>query len=171
MKNNIALIGMMGSGKSTVAEELAKIMADYSLVDIDCEIEKSTGKKISELFLKFGEQHFRMLESEKIKKISAGTKQIIALGGGAFESENNRNIVNKNCSVIYLKATSEEIYNRIKSEVHRPLLHKNFSVERISEIMQKREKNYQKADFSIITNNKSPKEIAAEIAGVLNDKS
>ncbi len=171
MKNNIALIGMMGSGKSTIAEELTLIMADYTLVDIDCEIEKSSGKKISELFLKFGEPHFRMLESEKIKKVFAGKKQIIALGGGAFENEENRKIIKAGSSVVYLKATAEEIYDRIKKEVHRPLLRKNFSVERIDEIMQMREKNYKKADYSIYTNNKSPREIAEEIVGVLNGKS
>ena len=68
MKNNIALIGMMGSGKTTVAEELHKLLPDYALVDIDKEIEKGSGRKIPELFLKFGEAHFRALENEKIRK-------------------------------------------------------------------------------------------------------
>ena len=68
MKNNIALIGMMGAGKTTVAEELSRVFPEYNLVDIDREIERTSGKKISELFLKFGEQHFRVLESDKIKK-------------------------------------------------------------------------------------------------------
>jgi len=171
MKKNIALIGMMGSGKSTIAEVLTEFIPEYKLVDIDKEIEKSSGKKISELFLKFGEPHFRMLESEKIKKFTTGDKQIIALGGGAFENEDNRKVIKKNCSVIYLKASAEEIYNRIKTEVHRPLLRRNFSVQRIDEIMQQREKNYRKADFLILTNNKTPQEIASEIVGVLNEKS
>lgn len=168
MKDNIALIGMMGSGKSTVAKELSKVLGGYSCVDIDCEIEKSSGRKISDIFLKFGEPHFRMLETEKIKKITAATKQVIALGGGAFENEVNRKIIKESCSVIYLKASPEEIFNRIKAEVHRPLLHKNFSVERINDIMQKREKNYQKADFIVVTDNKMPQDIAAEIIKVLH---
>ena len=138
MKNNIALIGMMGSGKTTVAEELHKLLPDYALVDIDKEIEKGSGRKIPELFLKFGEAHFRALESEKIKKFADNKEQIIALGGGAFENDNNRRILLKNCTVIYLKASAQEIYNRIKNEFHRPLLRKNFSVERIDEIMKKR---------------------------------
>lgn len=171
MKNNIALIGMMGSGKSTVAEELSRLLDGYGLVDIDFEIEKSAGRKISEIFLKFGEPHFRMLESEKIRKYTVGTTQVIALGGGAFESEKNRELIKTNCEVIYLKASAEEIYNRIKSEVHRPLLRKNFSLERIEEIMGKREKNYQKADFVVMTEGKLPAEIAQEIIGVLNGKS
>lgn len=171
MKDNFALIGMMGSGKTTVAEELDKILSDYVLVDIDKEIEKSSGKKISELFLRFGEQHFRLLESDKIKKFAINKKQIIALGGGAFENENNRRLLKENCTVIYLKASAQEIYDRIKTEFHRPLLRKNFSLERINEIMAKREKNYMKADIVINTDGKLPKEIAKEILGASNGKS
>ncbi len=171
MKDNFALIGMMGSGKTTVAEELDKILSDYVLVDIDKEIEKSSGKKISELFLRFGEQHFRLLESDKIKKFAINKKQIIALGGGAFEDENNRRLLKENCTVIYLKASAQEIYDRIKTEFHRPLLRKNFSLERINEIMAKREKNYMKADIVINTDGKLPKEIAKEILGASNGKS
>ena len=167
MKNNIALIGMMGSGKTTVAEELHKLLPDYALVDIDKEIEKGSGRKIPELFLKFGEAHFRALENEKIRKFSNNTDQIIALGGGAFENEENRKLLLKNCTVIYLKASAQEIYNRIKNEFHRPLLRKNFSVERIQEIMKKREVNYKKADFMIITDGKTPQKAALEIKGVI----
>ena len=84
MKENIAFTGMMGCGKTTVSQELSKVLTNYTLVDIDKEIEKSSGKKISEIFLKFGEPHFRMLESEKIKKFCTQKNQIIAFGGGAF---------------------------------------------------------------------------------------
>lgn len=167
MKNNIALIGMMGSGKTTVAEELHKLLPGYALVDIDKEIEKGSGRKIPELFLKFGEAHFRALENEKIRKFSNNTDQIIALGGGAFENEENRKLLLKNCTVIYLKASAQEIYNRIKNEFHRPLLRKNFSVERIDEIMKKREVNYKKADFMIVTDGKTPQKAALEIKGVI----
>jgi len=171
MKSNIALIGMMGSGKTTVAEELHKILPEYVLVDIDKEIEKSSGKKISDIFLKFGEAHFRTLESEKIKKFAGNTKQIIALGGGAFESGINRENIKNTCTVIYLQAGAKEIYDRIKREFHRPLLHKNFSVERITEIMRNREKNYNKADLSVNTNGKTPETIAVEIIEAINGKS
>ena len=68
MTKNIALTGMMGSGKSSVSQELSKLLPDFTLIDIDNEIEKSTNKKISEIFLKFGEPHFRMLETDKIQK-------------------------------------------------------------------------------------------------------
>lgn len=168
---NIVLIGMMGCGKTTVAKELSKLLTNYKYVDIDDEIEKSTQKKISEIFLRHGEPFFRMLETEKIKHFCKNDKQIISTGGGAFEREENRRILSKNSIVIYLKASSEEIYNRIKSETHRPLLKKNFSVEKITEIIKLREPNYCKAHNIIDTNSKTPYNIAKEIIGVLNDRS
>lgn len=169
MKNNIGFVGMMGSGKTTIAKELSKILKDYMLVDIDAEIEKGSGKKISEIFLRFGEARFRMLESEKIRKFLAGKNQIISFGGGAFEDEMNRRIILENCLTIYLKASPVEIYNRIKAETHRPLLSKNFSVERISEILKKRETNYEKADAVIDTSGKSPYDIVVEILKVIRN--
>lgn len=167
-KYNIALIGMMGSGKTTVARELQKVMPDYTLVDIDEEIEKSTGKKISEIFLKFGEPHFRALECDKIKKFAHLKNQIIALGGGAFEEQQNREILLENCLVIYLKTSPDEIYKRIKLETHRPLLAKNFSLERIEKLSKNRCLNYEKANIKIDTDGKTPYDIVNEILGVIN---
>ncbi len=167
---NIVLIGMMGCGKTTIAKELAKQLSDFKYIDIDEEIEKSTQKKISEIFLRHGEPFFRMLETDKIRYFCKNNNQIISVGGGAFESEENRGILSKNNLVIYLKASPDEIYNRIKSETHRPLLKKNFSVEKIASILEKREINYTKAHKTIDTNSKTPYNIAQEILGVLNDR-
>lgn len=169
MKNNIALIGMMGSGKTTVGAELKKFLPDYNYVDIDELIEKSTQKKISEIFLKYGEHHFRILENDKINAVMKNDYQIISLGGGAFESVENRKIILENAKVIYLKTSPQAIYDRIKEETHRPLLRRDFSVEKIKEIINKRHKNYEKAHFTIDTTGKTPYNIAKEVLGVLND--
>lgn len=180
MKKNIVLIGMMGCGKTTAGDELSRELPDYKYFDIDAEIEKSTQKKISEIFLKHGEPFFRMLETEKVRLFCNGEKAIISAGGGAFESEENREIMLKTSYVIYLKATPQEIYSRIKSEVEaetnrhgvigrkRPLLKKNFSIEKISNIMQMRETNYLKADITIDTTGKNPYEVVKEILGAIN---
>lgn len=163
MKKNIVLIGMMGCGKTTVGYELAKILPDFEYVDIDKEIEKSTQQRISDIFLKHGESFFRMLETEKIKKVCQNKNQIISTGGGAFEDEQNRKNLKSSGHIIYLKTSPQEIFNRIKTETHRPLLRKDFSVEKITNIMQKRAKNYEKADIIILTDNKTPQKIAEEI--------
>lgn len=168
MKKNITLIGMMGSGKTTTAKELSKILPEFKLVDIDDEIEKSSGKKISEIFLKYGEAHFRELETNKIKQFIQNDHQIISAGGGAFENPDNRRRLLENSFVFFLKASPQTIYDRIKAESHRPLLKKNFSVEKIANILSLREKNYQKANYTIETDKKIPEDIAKEIAGVIN---
>ncbi|HIS83152.1 shikimate kinase [bacterium] len=168
MKKNITLIGMMGSGKTTTAKELSKILPEFKLVDIDDEIEKSSGKKISEIFLKYGEAHFRELETNKIKQFIQNDHQIISAGGGAFENPDNRRRLLENSFVFFLKASPQTIYDRIKAESHRPLLKKNFSVEKIANILSLREKNYQKANHTIETDKKTPEDIAKEIAGVIN---
>ena len=171
MKKNIILIGMMGCGKTTAAKNLSKLLKDYCLVDIDEEIEKSTGKKISEIFLKYGEPHFRELELHKIRQFAKNSAQIISVGGGAFENPANRTVLLENSMVFFLKASAQTIYDRIKLETHRPLLRKNFSVEKIENILSLREKNYYKAHFVIDTNSKSPEDVANEILGVINGKS
>ena len=168
MKKNITLIGMMGSGKTTTAKELSKILPEFKLVDIDNEIEKSSGKKISEIFLKYGEAHFRELETNKIKQFIQNDHRIISAGGGAFENPDNRRRLLENSFVFFLKASPQTIYDRIKAESHRPLLKKNFSVEKIANILSLREKNYQKANYTIETDKKTPQDIAKEIAGVIN---
>lgn len=169
MNRNIIFIGMMGCGKTTISLELSKVLPEYKYVDIDNEIEKSTQKKISEIFLRHGESFFRMLETEKIRQFCKNkTNQIISAGGGAFENQENRENMSDSGTVIYLKASAQEIYNRIKNETHRPLLRKDFSVEKINEIMQKREKNYKLADITIDTTGKTPQNIVEEILGVIN---
>lgn len=114
MKKNITLIGMMGSGKTTVGNELKKLLPQFSLVDIDEKIEQSTGKKISEIFLRYGEPHFRELENSKIKLFLNEDNQIISAGGGAFENPENRDILLNNSCVVYLKTSPDEIFTRIK---------------------------------------------------------
>lgn len=158
----------MGSGKTTTAKELSKILTEFKLVDIDDEIEKSSGKKISEIFLKYGEAHFRELETNKIKQFIQNDHQIISAGGGAFENPDNRRRLLDNSIVFFLKASPHTIYDRIKAESHRPLLKKNFSIEKIANILSLREKNYQKANYTIETDKKTPQDIAKEIAGVIN---
>lgn len=155
---------MMGCGKTTIGKELAQILTNFEYIDIDEEIEKSTQKKISEIFLRHGEAFFRELETEKVKKFCKLEKNlIISTGGGAFESEENRKLMLADSFVIYLKASPDEIYNRIKNETHRPLLRKDFSVEKIASLIKLREKNYKKAKITIDTDKKTPYNIVQEI--------
>ena len=166
MKTLIVLVGMMGAGKSTVGRFLSRVIK-FKFVDIDKEIEKQEGKTITNIFNDHGEKYFREKEFEIIKFFSTAKNTVLALGGGAFENEQTRKILKKNGIVIYLKATPQNLFKRIHTEIHRPLLHKNFSVDTIIFILKKRIANYEKAHHIVDTNNKTPKEIVRKILEVL----
>ncbi len=157
---------MMGSGKTTVGKQLAESLA-WNFIDLDEEIEKKENKKISQIFNDNGEQYFRKIEKETIKEFINNENTVISLGGGAFEDEETQNILKEKTIIVYLKASSKEIFERIKNEIHRPLLQKKFSIETIDFIKEKRKKNYEKAQYKISTDNKTPQEIVSEILGVI----
>lgn len=151
---NIILIGMPGAGKTFIGGKLAKLLAHFSYIDTDDEIENDTGLEISEIFKKQGEKYFRELESTKIKEVSTVRNQIISIGGGAFENLENIQALKKNGLVFYLKAPVNELFKRIKDQTHRPLIQEKSAEETLKNLLKKREKNYLKAHFVIDTNQK-----------------
>ena len=164
----IILTGMMGAGKTTVAHILGEKL-NIKSIDIDTLIEQNEGEKISEIFSNKGEEYFRKIEKETIENIFTPTPEnlVISLGGGALENSETREFLLNNSTLIYLKTSPEVIFERIKNNTSRPLLFCNMSVEKITEILEKREANYQSATITIITDNKTPEKIADEIIGVL----
>ena len=166
MKNLIVLTGMMGVGKTSAGLVLSKVLK-YRFIDVDKEIEKDQNSTITNIFNEHGEKYFRKLEADFVKKFSILENTVISLGGGAFEDKNTRKILKKNGIVIYLKASPETLFKRIHTEIHRPLLRKDFSVETINFILKKRIKNYENAHFIIDTENKTRKEVVRKILGVI----
>ena len=163
MSANIVLTGLMGCGKSTVGKLLSKKMSGYIFVDLDEVIVDLENMTIPEIFDKKGEAYFRELESQLIEEFSEEEGIILALGGGAFESEQNRdNLLETGC-VIYLKASPETLYERVKSDKNRPLLFCDNPKEKLKELLKIREPNYLKANYIIETDNKNPDEIVDEI--------
>ena len=160
---NIVLIGMPGAGKTYIGRKLAKLLNHFTYVDTDEEIETRVGLTVSEIFEKHSEKYFRELESKTIKEISQHRNQIISIGGGAFENPDNIAALKKNSLVFYLQAPIKELFKRIENEVHRPLLSKNFSPEKLRSLLKKREKNYLKAHFVIDTNQKQAYTILDDI--------
>lgn len=158
----ICLTGMMGSGKTTVATMLA---ADkhIEVIDIDSIIEQKENAKISEIFATKGEDYFRKIEQQTIMSCFKPENIVISLGGGAFENENIREFLLKNSIVIYLKASPTVILERIKNDTSRPLLHGKMNTETITELLNKREKNYLSAHKTIITDDKTPQQIVLEL--------
>ncbi len=163
MKNNIILLGMMGAGKSSIGKKLKEVLTNFTFIDVDDYIENKADMKISDIFAKYSEKYFRDLETETIKELCQNDNQIISLGGGSFEREENRNILAKTGKTIYLRAMAQTLFDRIKSETHRPLLKQGFGVEKVEEILSKRAINYEKASIIIDTDGKTPYNIIDEI--------
>ncbi len=159
---NIVLAGMPGSGKSTIAKELQKELPNFNLVEIDAEIEKEENCSISEIFKNKGEQYFRQKETEILKKLSNCENLLISLGGGSFDKEENRQLLQKNGIIFFLDCDIEIIFNRIKTETQRPLLNNKNPLGKLNELYNKRIANFKKADIEINAN-KTANEIVQEI--------
>ena len=164
----IVLTGMMGSGKTTVGKILAENLS-AEFIDLDLVIEKKIGKTISEIFAEFGEDYFRENEAETLKDIFSPAGMVISLGGGAFENKKTRDFLLENSLVVYLETSPEIILTRLKNDTSRPLLCGNMSLEKIENLIKKRENNYKKASFIITTDELSPEAAAQKILGVLKN--
>ena len=158
----ICLTGMMGSGKTTVANIFAT-EKNLKIIDIDSIIEEKENKKISEIFKTKGEEYFRKVEQDVIFSNFQPEDTIISLGGGAFENTETRTFLLKNSKVIYLKTSPETILERIKNDNSRPLLCGKMNIESIKQILEKRESNYLSAHKTVLTDNKTPQQIVLEI--------
>lgn len=160
---NIVLTGMMGAGKTTAGKMLSDILPDFVFIDMDSKIEKELGVSISEIFKEHGEAYFRDLETKFLEKYSTINNLIISTGGGIVERSENIDLIKKNGIMFYLSAPAEELFERIKHTTNRPLLANPNPCDKIKELLSRRAKNYKKADFEIITTNKTIQEIAQEI--------
>lgn len=169
MSPNIVLTGLMGAGKSTVGKALAKVLKDYTFIDSDDVIVDIEGMTIPEIFEKKGEPYFREVEKSIISELSEEEDLIIALGGGAFESEDTRKNLENNCITIYLKSSVDRLLNRIKDDKNRPLLQCENPKGKLEELLEKREPNYLKADYIIETGNKNIDEIVEEILEIAEE--
>ena len=162
----IVLIGMMGSGKTTIGKLLGEKLTLRS-IDIDVIIEQNEKRTVSEIFQNEGEKYFRNIERETIKKNFTNKDLIISLGGGAFEDQLTQEHLLKNSTVIYLKTSPNVILERIKNNTNRPLLKNQMTVEKIQSIILQRQKNYELANITILTDNKNTDKIVEEILGVI----
>jgi len=163
--HNIFLIGFMGVGKSTIAKLLAKEL-QAELVEMDETIEAEAGMSINEIFEKFGEQHFRDLETALVERVAKTGGAVVSCGGGAVLRPENVGLMKQSGKIIFLSATPETIYERVKHSTNRPLLNGNMNVEYIRGLMERRREAYENAaDVVISTDGKWKSQIVEEILG------
>lgn len=164
---NIALIGFMGAGKSTVSAYLKDMLA-MNEVDVDTRIVQDQKMPIKEIFARYGEEYFRNCESNAIISLKDLRQTIISCGGGAVIREENVVNLKKNSRIVLLTASPETILERVKDSDERPILNGNMNVEYIKELMEKRASIYrQSADIMIETDGKDITEICEELIQAL----
>jgi shikimate kinase len=159
----IYLVGFMGCGKSTVGQALAERLG-WSFIDLDKEIEQREGATISHIFDTRGEAEFRKIETEvlkdRVKLISRGRPNVVALGGGAFLSEDNINLVTNHGVPIWLDCPFADVQRRVAQETNRPLARDPV---RFRDLFDSRRANYARAEHRIEVRSDDPQHAVADI--------
>lgn len=168
--NNVILIGFMGCGKSTVGIRLSYRMRRV-VVDTDKLIEKKAGMTISAIFEKEGEERFRQMETECLQElIGEGDNRIISTGGGLPVRKENHALLKKLGCVVYLKISPECVWERLKNDTTRPLLQCENPLQKIRELLEKRQALYEAAaDLVIDVDGKDMEQVIAEILARLQE--
>jgi len=159
---NIALIGFMGTGKSGVSQIVAQQL-HFALVDTDHAIEVRTGKSISDIFAQDGEPAFRELERKIVAELGARKKTVISTGGGLPVNPDNLASLKSHSLIVCLWASAEKIWERVRSQTHRPLLNEPDPLAKIKKLLEQREPFYRQADVLLNTEMRAVKDVAQQV--------
>ncbi|MDB6125689.1 MAG: aroK [Pedosphaera sp.] len=160
--HNIALIGFMGTGKSSVGRLLADQLR-FSFLDTDDLIESRSGKTISAIFAEEGEPAFRKYEQEVVAELSSRKKTVISTGGGLGANATHLASLKQHALVVCLWASPDKIWERVRSQTHRPLLKESDPLAKIRKLLAERESHYKQADILLNTEVRSLKEVAQQV--------
>lgn len=156
---NIALLGFMGTGKSTVAQILAQRLG-RSVLEMDAVLEQRAGKPISAIFAAEGEPYFRQMERTLIQELAQQRGLVISCGGGVVLNPENVRDLSATGLVVCLTAAPEIILHRVAAATHRPLLEGGDKAKKILELLAKRQPLYDAVPHRIDTSTRTPAEIA-----------
>ncbi len=172
--NTISLVGMPGSGKSTVGRHIARDIG-LPFIDTDHVVEQRLGCSIREYFETQGEAAFRDVEQEVIEEVLRLDRHVVATGGGAVLRQANRDVLQGRSTVVYLRSTPEDLARRLRHDSHRPLLQGGTDpLRRLRTLFQDRDPLYRRtAHFVIETGRPSVHSLVnmvmmqLELAGVI----
>jgi shikimate kinase len=155
----VYLVGMPGSGKSTVGPELAKRLG-VSYVELDAEIERSAGATVREIFEREGEARFRELEAAALSDAAARDPSVVSCGGGVVLEPANRVTLRATGEVVFLSVPLEVLAARVRPAAERPLIHATGDLERLH---RDREPLYREFAVHVVDASGPPAEVAAAI--------
>jgi shikimate kinase len=166
---NLILVGMMGSGKTTMGRLLSKHLGK-DFVDSDEEIQKRTGVTIQHIFDVEGEAGFRQREAAAIRELVQRDDMVLSTGGGSILAEQSRLLLRRNGIVIYLKAGVHDLWQRTRHDRQRPLLQTNDPYAKLTELYRQRDPLYQEvADIVVQSGKQSVHALMLHLAGQIGD--
>jgi shikimate kinase len=160
--HNLALIGFMGTGKSSVGRLAAQAL-HFTFLDTDHVIESRAGKSITDLFQQEGEPAFREWERRIVEELTHRRKTVIATGGGLPANDANLASLKTHALVVCLWASPETIFERVRGHSHRPLLNEADPLAKIRHLLSSREPFYRQADVLLNTEWRNLREVAAQV--------
>ncbi|WP_255415102.1 shikimate kinase [Tropicimonas sp. IMCC34011] len=147
LKKPVALVGMMGAGKTAVGQALARRLG-VPFVDSDSEIVKAANMSIAEIFERDGEPFFRLKERQVLRRLITGEPAILSTGGGAYLASENREIISRNGVAVWLKVDIATLWSRVRHKDTRPLLRTADPRATLERIASEREPVYALADLT-----------------------
>jgi shikimate kinase len=159
---NLALVGFMGTGKTSVGRLVAEQLR-FDFVDTDEMIQTRAGQTITDIFNTAGEPAFRALEGKIVEELAAREQLVIATGGGLPVNPNNLASLKTHALVVCLWASPDKIWERVKSQTHRPLLQNADPKGKIRELLAAREPFYRQADVLLNTELRPIREVAQQV--------
>lgn len=148
LPRTVALVGLMGAGKSAIGKRLA-VRLGLPFVDADDEIERAAGCTVAEFFERFGETEFRAGERRVISRLLEGEPHVLSTGGGAYMDPETRALMRDRTVTVWLRAELDVLFDRVKRRGHRPLLRQGDPKEILGRLMAVRYPVYAEADLVV----------------------
>jgi len=148
LQKTVALVGIMGSGKTAVGTALARTLG-VPFTDSDHEIEAAANMTIAEIFARYGEPFFREKETQVLARLLEGRPRILSTGGGAFLSATNREMIAARGVAVWLRADLDLLWSRVRHKDTRPLLRVPDPFARLKELHAARSPHYDKAGIVV----------------------
>lgn len=170
LKRTVAMVGMMGAGKTAVGKALAALLG-VPFLDSDHEIERAANMSIAEIFSRDGETFFRERETQVIGRLLDEERCILSTGGGAFMSEHNRKMISERGISVWLDADLDLLWSRVRNKDTRPLLRGAHPYETLKRIYKERVPVYKMSDLSVKSAPDMPiEDMAKQVLGVLETR-